>query len=117
MKYSYIKTTVINKSMFNNTDLIGQFLEMYITQCPVDFDTLAENVHANDYQGIADAAHHIKPTMEYVGATSLRLDFQELESLANTANNSTEIREKFDLLKVKFNEFIQELVHYRNSLC
>lgn len=116
MNYLYIKPAVINKSMLNNADLIRQFLEMYITQCPVDFDKLAESVAVQDRAEISDAAHHIKPTMEYVGASELRLDFQEIESLATETNNADAIREKFDLLEVKFNGFIQELIDYRNSL-
>ncbi len=115
MIYSYIQPAVIEKSMMNNKELIRQFVDMYIVQCPVDFDKLAESIRSFDCQGIADLAHHMKPTMEYVGATKLRWDFQELESLANVGNK-VKIYEKFDRLNVKFEDFIQELIHYQGSI-
>ena len=116
MTYIYIQPAVIDKSMMNNKDLIRQFVDMYIVQCPIDFDKLSESVRSYDCQDIADLAHHMKPTMEYVGATELRVNFEELEALAKNTDNETVIHEKFVALRLKFQTFIQELIHYRGSI-
>ncbi|NGM62969.1 hypothetical protein G5B30_13740 [Sphingobacterium sp. SGG-5] len=115
MTYIYIQPNVIVKSMMNDKDLIQQFVDMYTAQCPVDFDKLSKSIQQNDRQGIADMAHHMKPTMEYVGATALRLDFQELECVATTADRA-DIVEKFNILHAKFRDFMRELSHYRASI-
>jgi len=116
MTYHYIKPDNIYKSMMDNTAMVRQFVEMYIAQSPVDFQQLTKSVQAGDYREIADAAHQIKPTMEYVGATALRLDFQELETAARQEEDLTAIREKLEAVHVKFDDFLHELTVFRDSL-
>lgn len=116
MKYQIIKPEVIYSSMMENSDMVRQFVEMYLFQSPLDFERLAETVAQNDIKSIEGAAHHIKPTMEYIGATALRSDFQELEDLARQQRDFTLISEKFDSITIKFNELLVELKRFLEEI-
>ncbi len=116
MKYHFINPDLIHKTMLNDTNMVRQFVDMYISQCPADFQKLIESVEKEHFRNVADAAHHIKPTMEYIGATALRIDFQELENLARQEEVFTDIREKFEYIQAKFRELMEELRVFREEL-
>ncbi|NGF58091.1 Hpt domain-containing protein [Parapedobacter sp. SGR-10] len=116
MIYRHLNPDTIRKAMMDNDDMTRQFVDMYILQCPSDFQQLIENVNNGYLQGTADAAHHIKPTMEYVGATALRIAFQELEDLARRGEDNGMIRKKFEALQANFDELMKELQDFRERL-
>lgn len=109
MSYEIIKPETIYSSMMNNRDMVGQFVEMYLLQSPLDFEKLADSIGQKDIVKIGDAAHHIKPTMEYIGATTLRLDFQELEDIARKHGDLDLITERFVAIKTQFDKLMTEL--------
>ena len=109
MKYKIINPESIQQSMMGNTEMIKQFVQMYLSQTPADFEALSLAVNNKNHQAIKDAAHHIKPTMEYIGASQLRADFQELENLGKDLACVDLIVEKFGALKPKFDLMLEEL--------
>lgn len=109
MKYKIINPDVINKSMMGNPQMVRQFVEMYIDQSPVDFRILISSLANNDKKGIRDSAHHIKPTMEYIGASSLRIAFQELENMGRDEVEMDTIKIKFEQIQKDFDLMIEEL--------
>lgn len=109
MSYQIIKPEVIRASTMNDKAMTRQFVEMYLVQCPLDFEDLEVNIVQRDRIGIENASHHIKPTMAYIGADSLRLDFQELENLARKQRDFTLISDKFISIKTRFHQLLSEL--------
>ncbi|UIR56636.1 Hpt domain-containing protein [Sphingobacterium sp. SRCM116780] len=114
--YKHIKSAIIEQNMFSNSDMIKQFVGLYCTQTPLDFEKLEKAVLQQDYKGIGDAAHHIKPTMEYIGASHLRDHLQKIELLAKEMNDINSIQIEFLSLKPQFEELYTELEHYEKSL-
>lgn len=112
MEFKIINPTVISESMMHTDDLIKQFIELYLFQCPIDFKVLTDSIEKEDAKEISAAAHHIKPTMEYIGASDLRIHFQELEKLGSQNASIVEIREKFQEIKPKFELMLEELAQF-----
>jgi len=109
MNFKIINPDVIRKSMMDNDELITQFVELYLAQSPIDFEALTKSIEENNPQAIGAASHHIKPTMEYIGASALRMDFQALEKLGYQGANTQEIQNKYQEIKAKFDLMLQEL--------
>lgn len=80
--FQTINPTVIAENMMQNSELIKQFLSLYLQQIPEDVQNLKNAVTNRNHAESASKAHHIKPTMEYVGATALRQKFQDIETAA-----------------------------------
>ncbi|MCI0920208.1 Hpt domain-containing protein [Sphingobacterium rhinopitheci] len=110
--YKIINPTVIHESMMNNDSMVKQFVELYIAQCPLDFEALAQTIKQGDHKAISSAAHHIKPTMEYIGASNLRAHFQELEKLGSKESDIADIIKKFEEIKPKFELMLEELRYF-----
>lgn len=115
-QYRLIDPDAIYENLMNNTDLIRQFLQLYQTQIPTDFAALKTAVERKDFQDISSRAHHIKPTMEYIGATALRTDLQKLETAAKEQTDMTELDLLFKDLDDKFETLLQEIERFTNSL-
>ncbi|TDQ81281.1 Hpt domain-containing protein [Sphingobacterium yanglingense] len=109
MAYKIINPESINKSMMGNPKMVKQFIEMYIEQSPLDFQALILSVLNDDKNAIRDSAHHIKPTMEYIGASKLRSAFQELENMGRDGMGVEAIRIRFEEIRSDFDLMIAEL--------
>lgn len=114
--YKHIKPEIIEQSMFNNPEMIKEFVNLYQLQTPIDFEKLEIAISQKDYEQIHSAAHHIKPTMEYIGSPHLKDQLQALESLAKEAADFDHIQSQFAILKVQFNELFIELEEYGKFL-
>lgn len=109
MEFKIINPSVIRKSMMDNDEMITQFIELYLFQSPLDFEDLTIAMDNKNPKSIGTAAHHIKPTMEYIGASELRNDFQELEKLGYQEGKIDDIQEKYLDIKIKFELMLKEL--------
>lgn len=109
MNYQIINWDTISESMMGNEEMIKQFVQMYLVQSPVDFEALERAVSNKDMIAIKDKAHHIKPTMQYVGAISLQQDFQLLENMAKEGKDIREIEGLLERIKPKFELLLEEL--------
>lgn len=116
MTFQIINPDTIQKSMLENKAMIQQFIELYLIQCPVDFQELDESVQTRDHIAISSAAHHIKPTMSYIGAVDLKEHLQQIEDMANQKINISSILEKYEEIKSMYNRLIEELTYYNNNL-
>lgn len=116
MNYKIIKPENIHKSMMGNPEMIKQFIAIYLEQSPIDFQNLELSLTENNTQAIGDNAHHIKPTMEYIGASSLRMDFQDLENMSKSNLKIELIQEKFEEIKPIFQLMIEELKSFSKEI-
>lgn len=116
MTYTIIKPERIYSSMMNDRQMAKQFVAMYLQQGRDDFEQLATSVARLNLLDIKNAAHHIKPTMAYVGADSLQASLHELETLATMEYNVSAITERFDEIKVAFGQLMNELEDFWNQI-
>ena len=116
MPYKLINPSVIQENLANNRELILQFVELYQIQIPIDLQALKEAVTSEVHIEIADKAHHIKPTMAYIGAHALREKLQQLESAGKNKAEIAHINILFSDIENEIIALIQEIEDYRNSL-
>ncbi|MGN0004055.1 MAG: hypothetical protein ACI35V_11530 [Sphingobacterium composti] len=109
MSFQIINLDAINQSMLGNPDLIKELVNLYIVQSPIDFNALEESLATGDKSLIRERTHHIKPTMQYIGALGLLQDFQALENLAREDAPLSEIETLFQAIKPKFQLMLTEL--------
>jgi len=113
---NHIDIELINQNMFDNPELIKQFVSMYLIQTPVDLDKLRQALAEGDPQKIGDAAHHIKPTMDYIGAFHLKDKFEELEANAKNKDSLDVLRATFDIIDIEMKELLFELEQYEKTI-
>lgn len=114
--YKHIKPEAIAENMFHNADMMREFVALYQTQTPIDFNKLLAAVENEDFKSISDAAHHIKPTMAYIGATHLKDALQEIELLAKENQDLSQIQAEVHVLTPQFEELYLELQQYYTHL-
>ncbi|WP_270089684.1 Hpt domain-containing protein [Sphingobacterium sp. SYP-B4668] len=114
--YNLIDPSIIATTMMDNKDTIREFVSLYLSQTPIDISALKSAVALQNYEDIASRAHHIKPTMEYIGAFTLKNKIIEIESLAKNRQGMTDITERFISLEIQIKELYTELQQYLQSL-
>lgn len=115
-QYIFIDPAAIRENLMHNTSLIRQFLQLYQSQIPTDLLALQDAVNSKNHQDISSRAHHIKPTMEYIGATDLRAGLQKLETTAKEELPIEQLQTIFDELEKKFELLLREIDDFLNSL-
>lgn len=101
--------------MLHNDSMIQQFISLYLVQCPIDFQVLAESMEQKDPIAISSAAHHIKPTMAYIGATELKMKLQELEDLGNQNAAISTIIDRYQKINTMYTRLMEELAFFQNT--
>ena len=114
--YQTINPATIAENMMQNAGLIRQFLTLYLQQIPEDFQQLKEALVTQNHAEIASKAHHIKPTMEYIGATVLRQKFQEIESAAKNQLAITLIHQQISDAEQECNLLLEEIKQHMSTL-
>lgn len=116
MNYKIINPEFILANMMNNVDVVKQMIGMFLGQGQEDFQELKQAIGKEDYAEIKSKAHHIKPTMEYIGASNIRLQFQDLESQAAANVAFADIQQVFTKLEQDFTLAMEELEDYASTL-
>lgn len=114
--YRIINPETIKSSMMNNMDMVKQLISLYLTQGKDDFKNLEQVINEGSLSDIASKAHHIKPTMEYIGASDLRLAFQGLEKAARENTAMEDIKALYFTIKTDFDIAMSELEDYASTL-
>lgn len=114
--YKIIQTDRLEANLMNNIEIIKQMIGLFLGQGHQDFSELEKAVTSGDLNQVHAIAHHIKPTMEYIGANILTNKFQQLEQLAKNGGASNDIADLFSEIKQDFTRAMQELQDYSQSL-
>ena len=116
MQYQTINPAIIQENLMNDTELILEFLALYIEQIPADVLALKEAIASEVITEITSKAHHIKPTMEYIGATDLREQFQKLEDAGKSGADISLIKASFLTIENTVETLLNEIETYRSTL-
>ena len=79
-------------------------------------DLLASYIKQEDWEKAYKQAHHIKPTLAYVGANGMRAELQEIETLAKNNQELNLIPAKLDALVPKLEILYGELKAYLQTI-
>lgn len=115
-EFQFIKPELIRSNMLNNDEMVKNFVSMYLSQCGEDFEHLSQAIANQNRSEIASKAHHIKPTMEYIGATDVRMQFQHIENMAKGQQKISDIQNHFKKLETDFHTLMEELGTFYASL-
>jgi len=99
-----------------NTQLIKEILELFVKQTPHDMELLGSHITQGNWEKAYKQAHHVKPTLAYVGANGLRAELQEIETLAKNRENPDLIAEKYQALLPKLEILYGELNAYLQTI-
>ncbi len=102
MKFEQANMEYLQDLSGGNTQLIKEILQLFVTQTPPDIEQLGSHIQEEDWEKVYRQAHHIKPTLAYVGANEIRAELQEIETLAKN-------RQALESIPAKFNSFIPRL--------
>lgn len=116
MPYKLISPSVIQENLMDNKELILQFLSLYQEQIPVDLQALKQAITSEAHVEIAGKAHHIKPTMEYIGAQTLGEKLQQLENAGKNNSEISYIRTLFSDIENEIVTLLQEIADYKQRM-
>lgn len=116
MHYNQINTSAIRENLMDSNELIIQFLSLYQEQIPTDVQALKAAVDSGIHVEIANKAHYIKPTMEYIGAQDLRKKLQQLEYAGKNNTELSSIEVLYQEIEADVQVLLQEIADFRQSL-
>lgn len=99
-----------------NTQLIREILELFIKQTPPDMELLSTYIKQKDWENAYKQAHHIKPTLAYVGANQMRQELQEIEDNAKYQQNIDGIAAKLATMLPRLEVLYGELNAYLKTI-
>lgn len=99
-----------------NTQLIREILELFIKQTPPDVELLATYIKQEDWENAYRQAHHIKPTLAYVGANQMRQELQEIEDDARHRQHVDGIAAKLSSMLPRLDVLYGELNAYLRTI-
>lgn len=114
--YKIIRTDRLEANLLNNVEIIKQMIGLFLGQGHQDFSDLEKAVISGDLNKVHASAHHIKPTMEYIGASVLTEKFQHLEHLAKDGRSSAAVEKLFCEIRKDYIRAMEELHDYNQSL-
>lgn len=93
-----------------DNSIIMEMIQLFMTQTPGYLDTLATHIANQDWVQAHNMAHHIKPTLAYMGADDMRLKMVKLEKMfQDDPVPETELNQLFTLLRIRFVTLFSEL--------
>lgn len=97
--------------------IIKEMITLFLNQTPKDLAKLGQNIVEKDWEGTHRMAHHMKPTLGYVGAEGMRREFEQIERMAKLPEVPVdELSHRFQMLSPRFETLFEELNVYRDRL-
>ena len=116
MNFNQADLTYLMDLSNGNTVLIREILELFIKQTPADMEVLSGYVAREDWDKAFKQAHHIKPTLAYVGANHLRQELQEIEDAAKHRQEVESIAPKIAAMLPQLDVLYGELKAYLETI-
>ncbi len=99
-----------------NVTLIKEILQLFLKQTPADIDLLSSYIQQHNWEKVYKQAHHIKPTLAYVGANGMRTELQDIESRAKNQEDLDSIPARLDTMLPRLDTLYRELKTYLDSM-
>jgi len=96
--------------------IIREMVQLFVTQTPGHLEQLAGFIENRDWENIRSMAHHIKPTLSYMGAEDMRIVLQKIERMAEEKRDYEQVVSEFSLLRQRFQLLFEELGAYLATL-
>jgi HPt (histidine-containing phosphotransfer) domain-containing protein len=99
----------------NNT-IVVDIIQLFLQQTPGDFDTLTQHVESSNWEAAYKMAHHIKPTLAYVGANDMRDELNLVERTLKSGTELETILPRLGQVRVRLETLYAELKQYLEAL-
>lgn len=96
--------------------IMREMVQLFVTQTPGHLEQLAVFIENRDWENIRSMAHHIKPTLSYMGAEDMRIVLQKIEKMAEAKRDHDQIVADFIPLRQRFEVLFAELADYLTTL-
>lgn len=83
----------------NDQDFIQKMVDMFLTQAPDMLAKISEHLNNEDYKKLRDIAHKMKPSLDFMGISSLHAEIRKIEKYAEARSNLSELPGLVQLLK------------------
>ncbi len=112
MKFEQANMEYLEDLSGGNPHLIREIVGLFIKQTPADMQLLSTYIQEGEWEKAYKQAHHIKPTLAYVGANVMREELQEIESHAKNRQDLHLLQDKFNRLIPRLDTLYRELELY-----
>ena len=85
---SYYDISEIKTISRGNDDFVKKMLKMFIEQAPVHISEMKSKFIANEFIGVGEIAHRIKPTIDNMGIASLKTTIREIEKIGKSGQDN-----------------------------
>ena len=116
INFEYANMDYLQDLSGGNTQLIKEILQLFVQQTPPDIELLSSYIEQEEWEKAYKQAHHIKPTLAYVGANGMRSELQEIETLAKNQQELPLISTKLKELTPKLEILYEELRAYLKTI-
>lgn len=116
MNFEYANMSYLEDLSGGNSILIKEIIELFLRQTPGDIELLGSYIQQREWEKVYKQAHHIKPTLAYVGANGMREELQHIETLAKNQQDLDSLPTKFTVLLPKLTILYAELRTYLTTL-
>lgn len=116
MSYTIIDPQCIINNMYGNDAMLKQFIALYLEQTPKDIHAIEQASLRHDQLALKKAAHHLRPTLQYIGAIGLYEDIKKLELATEDATPWRSIEKLLEKIKPQLKVLLDELEHYNYTL-
>ncbi len=99
----------INEMAEGDQDFVVSVISVFLDEVPQDLEDLETAIKGKNYEQVYKLAHKIKPNVDLLGMEQTRATALEIETLGKNEANSSQIEEKFPLLKKDVLQVIAEL--------
>ena len=99
-----------------NSSIIVEIIDLFLNQTPGDFDTLVQHVQDTNWEGAYRMAHHIKPTLAYVGANTMRDELNSIERLTKEGTALDTILPRLEGVRTRLAILYSELKAYKAAM-
>lgn len=116
MNFEQADLTYLMDLSNGNTQLIREIIELFIKQTPADMELLSTHIDQEEWEKAFKQAHHIKPTLAYVGANQLRQELQKIEDAAKHQQHLDTIAAKYAAMLPRLDVLYGELNAYLKTI-
>lgn len=116
MAYQEANLEYLEDFSSGNYEIVKEIISLFLTQTPQDLKSLEDYLNSQNWDSAKSMAHHIKPTLFYVGAEDLRNQLQFIESHILDENERFDIVNSFPIIKNRFEVLFRELKDYMSQL-